>query len=102
MVKTGVIDFIGTLVSATGMFELAFPLALLLYLLFAYGIFTLCPVGGVWEALFVPVLAGFCVSSGVSPRRRPVRYPLRLRRQLPSAHQSAEHVLVRLRLLQVR
>ena len=71
MVKTGVIDFIGTLVSATGMFELAFPLALLLYLLFAYGIFTLCPVGGVWEALFVPVLAGFCVSSGVSPAVAP-------------------------------
>ena len=71
MVQTGVIDFIGTLVSATGMFELAFPLALLLYLLFAYGIFTLCPVGGVWEALFVPVLAGFCVSSSVSPAVAP-------------------------------
>ena len=28
-------------------------------------------MGGVWEALFVPVLAGFCVSSGVSPAVAP-------------------------------
>ncbi len=66
MVKTGVIEFVGAIVSATGMFSLPFPLALLTYLLFAYGVFTLCPVGGVWEALFVPVLAGFCVQSGIS------------------------------------
>lgn len=71
MVKTGVIDFIGSIVAATGMFTLAFPAALLVYLLFAYGIFTLCPVGGVWEALFVPVLVGFCVQSGVSPTVAP-------------------------------
>lgn len=71
MMKTGVIDFIGTMVSATGMFTLPFPLALLVYLLFAYGIFTLCPVNGVWEALFVPVLMGFCVQSGLSPTIAP-------------------------------
>ena len=71
MVKTGVIDFIGSIVAGTGMFTLPFPIALLLYLLFAYGVFTLCPVGGVWEALFVPVLVGFCVQSGVSPTVAP-------------------------------
>lgn len=66
MKNTGVIDFIGTLISGTGMFSLPFYVALLLYLLFAYSIFTLCPVGGVWEALFVPVLVGFCIQCGVS------------------------------------
>lgn len=71
MVSTGVIDFIGSVVSDTGMFTLAFPLALLVYLLFAYGVFTLCPVGGVWEALFVPVLVGFCAQSGMSPTIAP-------------------------------
>lgn len=66
MVQTGVIGFVGFLVEAAGMFALPFPLALLVYLLFAYGVFTLCPVGGVWEALFVPVLVGFCQAAGVS------------------------------------
>ena len=66
MVQTGVIDFVGRLVDAAGMFSLPFPAALLVYLLFAYGVFTLCPVGGVWEALFVPVLVGFCQMVGVS------------------------------------
>lgn len=72
MAKTGVIEFIGSLVSATGMFSLAFPIALLLYLLFAYGVFTLCPVNGVWESLFVPVLVGFCSQMGVSPTVAPL------------------------------
>lgn len=71
MKSSGVIDFIGTLISATGMFSLPFGFALLLYLLFAYGIFTLCPVGGVWEALFVPVLVGFCTQCGMSPAIAP-------------------------------
>lgn len=66
MVKTGVIGFVGHLVEAAGIFALPFPVALLLYLLFAYGVFTLCPVGGVWEALFVPVLVGACATAGVS------------------------------------
>lgn len=71
MKSTGVIDFIGTLINETGMFTLPFSLALLVYLLFAYAIFTLCPVGGVWEALFVPVLVGFCTQCGFSPTIAP-------------------------------
>ena len=47
-------------------------IALLLYLLFAYGVFTLCPVNGVWESLFVPVLVGFCSQMGVSPTVAPL------------------------------
>lgn len=72
MAKTGVIDFVGTLVSATGLFSLAFPAAMVAYLLFAYLVFTLCPVGGVWEALFVPVLAAFCLQSGYSAAIAPL------------------------------
>lgn len=72
MAKTGVINFIGSLVSATGVSSLAFPAALLLYLLFAYGVFTICPVNGVWESLFVPVLAGLCAQMGISPTVAPL------------------------------
>lgn len=66
MKSTGVIDFIGGLIGSTNLFALPFVVALLLYLLLAYAIFTLCPVGGVWEALFVPVLVGFCTQCGMS------------------------------------
>lgn len=72
MLQTGVIDFIGVLFEATGIFNLPFPLALLCYLLLAYGIFTVCPVSGVWEALFIPILMGFLATSGASTTIAPL------------------------------
>lgn len=71
MANTGVVGFIGSLVAATGMFSLPFPVALLVYLLFAYAVFTICPVNGVWESLFVPVLGAFCAQLGMSPTIAP-------------------------------
>lgn len=67
LVSTGVPEFITMLFQSTGVFSLPFHLALMIFLFLAYAVFTLCPVGGAWEALFIPVLMSYCVSVGVSP-----------------------------------
>ena len=66
LVSTGVTEFVTGIFQAIGVFNMPFSVGLFVFLFVAYAIFTLCPVGGAWEALFIPVLMSYCTMCGVS------------------------------------
>lgn len=72
LVSTGVTEFVTGIFQVIGIFSMPFSVGLFVFLFVAYAIFTVCPVGGAWEALFIPVLMSYCTMCGVSTAIAPL------------------------------